>query len=339
MKKSLLMISLATLAATSAQANAANLVRAFACAGEREDLDRGRYLEIIREYDDGALVILDHPKDPHNYDDRPDHTVSASAQALPGGWMRYSLIQKNTFLIMYGCGATTQCTVEPKINVRSTIDVNLAHPDRSSLIWQMEFGHRSFKEWQVSRDTSDVWFNRSGRASSLYCVEESRYNNHLPPTLAPGELVQCQDISVNLRKAPVGFKCQTTQGAVFERVDAGADFGEAWKNGDVIWSETFYGPRLRGEGGAYFSDAEAICAQKGGTLPTREQAEKGIAARMSEVVTNIYHTFWTTTLAPAGTTDITRPGDYITYGGKLDQVGSSEPNNAFGAARCVKTAN
>lgn len=49
--------------------------------------------------------------------------------------------------------------------------------------------------------------------------------------------IACNNPAADLRNAPIGFKCITTKGAVFERVER-ENFGEAWKDPNgLIWSE------------------------------------------------------------------------------------------------------
>ncbi|MGZ3768263.1 MAG: hypothetical protein ACXVCP_15920 [Bdellovibrio sp.] len=51
----------------------------------------------------------------------------------------------------------------------------------------------------------------------------------------------CDKIFPDLRSAPIGSKCRTTKGAIFERVFKDG-FGEAWKDPDGrIWSDMIGG--------------------------------------------------------------------------------------------------
>ena len=59
------------------------------------------------------------------------------------------------------------------------------------------------------------------------------------PVVIPEIIKNCTDSSVDLRTVPLGFKCKTSKGITYERVER-ASFGEAWKdlNTNLIWSET-----------------------------------------------------------------------------------------------------
>lgn len=95
----------------------------------------------------------------------------------------------------------------------------------------------------------------------------------------PVQIKACNDGSVDLRSAAVGFKCRTSKGSIFERV-AKNNFGEAWKGPDgLIWSD------FVGKYSQY--DAVTTCKNLGGTLPSRADFERGEANGFREVLPNM----------------------------------------------------
>ncbi|HBQ20617.1 MAG TPA: hypothetical protein DD708_01640 [Deltaproteobacteria bacterium] len=85
----------------------------------------------------------------------------------------------------------------------------------------------------------------------------------------------CADASVNLRNAPIGFKCITSANVIFERAEK-EGFGEAWKDlqTGLIWSDRNSSEQCLNvideikDGIILHSVATRICEKMGGTVPT-----------------------------------------------------------------------
>lgn len=93
--------------------------------------------------------------------------------------------------------------------------------------------------------------------------------------------------TVDLRAAPVGFKCSIENFWVYERVDR-QGFGEAWKapNG-LIWSD-----RIRT---ASQVGGETICAQLGAALPSRDDMHSCSVNARYQILPNFNGDhYWTT---------------------------------------------
>ena len=117
-------------------------------------------------------------------------------------------------------------------------------------------------------------------------------------------------LALDLRNAPVGTKCRTSKGAVFEKVFR-LNFGEAWKEPDgLIWSDVV--------GRANHRTAFEICTEKlGAFFPSQYAYEKAEAFGFREVLPGFSgRRFW------VATTDyIDTPvffGDYGTVLATLD---------------------
>lgn len=137
----------------------------------------------------------------------------------------------------------------------------------------------------------------------------------------PVQIKACSDGSVDLRQAPVGFKCRTSKGSIFERV-VRANFGEAWKGPDgLIWSDFI------GKYSQY--DAITTCKTLGGILPSRADFERGEANGFREVLPNMKDRwFWSSSVYPnnSGLAYVFSGNDgVIDYGGR---------NNNF-SVRCA----
>ncbi len=112
----------------------------------------------------------------------------------------------------------------------------------------------------------------------------------------------CGHPSVDLRAAAVGFKCQTSKGVVYERVEK-EKFGEAWKDltTGYIWSDLI---------GEYTNDgvikdcivvnspATRACANLGGILPERDIFFRGDDNGFREVLPNMDPWYWSSTVDP-----------------------------------------
>lgn len=94
--------------------------------------------------------------------------------------------------------------------------------------------------------------------------------------------IACNHPAADLRNAPIGFKCITSKGAVFERV-ARENFGEAWKDPDgLIWSRVMDGIRMYDQN--TFAQATETCDGFKSILPSRKDFENGIANGFNEVL-------------------------------------------------------
>lgn len=109
-------------------------------------------------------------------------------------------------------------------------------------------------------------------------------------TATPVQIKACNDGSVDLRSAAVGFKCRTSKGAIFERV-ARQGFGEAWKGPDgLVWSD------FVGKYSQY--DAIMACKKLNGTLPSRADFERAEAKGFREILPNMKKWFWSSSAHP-----------------------------------------
>ena len=107
------------------------------------------------------------------------------------------------------------------------------------------------------------------------------------------EGIACNDPSINLRTAPIGFRCQTSKGTIYERVTR-ENFGEAWKGSDgFIWSDCV---------GAYKQQAAIeVCANLGGGLPSKADFERGELNGFRQVLPNMkYRWYWSSSVLPIG---------------------------------------
>jgi len=94
-------------------------------------------------------------------------------------------------------------------------------------------------------------------------------------TEASAGIPSCE--SLNLRKVPVGTKCVTSKGAVYQRV-ARAYFGEAWQGPDgVTWSDSF------GRTTDYQVSHDR-CLSIGARLPTVDDFNRGHVSGFLEVL-------------------------------------------------------
>jgi hypothetical protein len=133
-----------------------------------------------------------------------------------------------------------------------------------------------------------LWHNHELRIIELEkTVSELREIINQAPT--PRLYIPACDSSsgtVDLRSAPVGFKCRTSNYAIFEKVND-KKFGEAWIGPDAL----IWGQSLPGNVSQY--RASDICASKGGALPTIEDFKRGEANGFREVFPNMPgHKFW-----------------------------------------------
>ncbi|MBI4040854.1 MAG: hypothetical protein HY390_03185 [Deltaproteobacteria bacterium] len=99
-------------------------------------------------------------------------------------------------------------------------------------------------------------------------------------------VVECMNIDFN--SVDVGFKCQTSAGFVFERVNAGADFEEAWLdvNSGLIWPGWLSGI-LDGD------QALKECRQTDVSLPTKMDFELADTHGFHEVLPDLQDkTYW-----------------------------------------------
>lgn len=159
----------------------------------------------------------------------------------------------------------------------------------------------------------------------------------------PAPIKACNDGSVDLRSAVVGFKCRTSKGGVFERVAKDA-FGEAWRGPDgLIWSDFVGWATNDGEdkdGFVVDSAATRLCAKVGGMLPLRADFERGEANGFREVLPNMkevpnfyvqppttYGRFWSSTADPDAP-----DGAYVFFGDR----GAGIPDYFRSASQAVR---
>ena len=133
--------------------------------------------------------------------------------------------------------------------------------------------------------------------------------------VASGEEPQplaCSDISVNLRSIAVGFKCRTSKGGVFKRVER-PGFGESWRDQNgVTWSD-YLG---NAAGSSWLPNRKKLCAATHSELPSVEDYKQGDALGMLEVIPNLENAqYWTSS---------------PTYG-----LGGNEPDNNTAACTIV----
>lgn len=97
--------------------------------------------------------------------------------------------------------------------------------------------------------------------------------------------------SLNLRAAPVGVKCTTSEGASYERVFR-EDFGESWMGPDgLVWSDVV------GRGSQ--KDAVEICKNIGGELPSRAEFERGESNDFRKVLPSMEeYSYWSSLVRP-----------------------------------------
>jgi len=109
-------------------------------------------------------------------------------------------------------------------------------------------------------------------------------------------VISCNDPSVHLRQEPLGFKCLSYWGVVFEKVDGGT-LGESWRGNDgVIWGDVI---------GQYdFQDAFKACEAIGAKLPDLAVYQHGYHSGMDGVLPHMGNaqgygvSFWTSTSVP-----------------------------------------
>ena len=119
--------------------------------------------------------------------------------------------------------------------------------------------------------------------------------------MAQEEIKLCQDPSIDLRTAPIGFQCKTSKNITFERVER-EGFGEAWKdlNTNFIWSEKIGEFKNTGDvqdETIIHSDATAACEDIEASLPRKEQFKTSKKNGFQEVLPNMENdTYWSSTI-------------------------------------------
>lgn len=143
--------------------------------------------------------------------------------------------------------------------------------------------------------------------------------------LAVKSAVAC--INLKLRAVPVGTKCKTSTGSIYERVYR-ANFGEAWKGPDgLTWSDQV------GSGTQY--EAVNICKNLGATLPSINDFIRGDGYGFLETLPNMRDRFfWSSSLysSPSDYSDEPAEAYYFASAG-----GSTYhyPRNQVDSIRCV----
>lgn len=128
------------------------------------------------------------------------------------------------------------------------------------------------------------------------------------------------NIFVLLGDIPVGTRCQTSRGGIFERVDR-TNFGQAWKDpSGRIWSDTLTNLN--------FSSATQFCKALCATLPSQSDFEQESALEFQEVLPNLTTGFWTSTPAPESSDAM------ITFDAKNSAFTAIQENDSR-AVRCV----
>mgnify|MGYP001576621422 CR=1 FL=1 len=104
----------------------------------------------------------------------------------------------------------------------------------------------------------------------------------------PGKIKACAASSINLlQKAPLGFKCQTSQGAIFERVSVYSFPG--WKGPDgLVWSDGFCEECQQRQ-----AEAKKTCKSLLAKLPTVADYRRGEANGFREILPNMHKRYWT----------------------------------------------
>lgn len=106
--------------------------------------------------------------------------------------------------------------------------------------------------------------------------------------VAAANIIACTSASANLRSAPIGFSCRTSQGAIFTKVSQDK-FGEAWKGTDgTVWGDIV--------GSLKAKAANDQCQSIGALLPTQSNFERGEANGFREVLPSFSgRYFWSST--------------------------------------------
>lgn len=119
-------------------------------------------------------------------------------------------------------------------------------------------------------------------------AEEVAYSSTVRPA-ADQSLLACGVLDRN-SPIPIGTRCTTSKGSVYERV-LRANFGETWKGPDgLIWSD-----RVGSITDEY--NAEVICKNLGGELPSMDEFKRNEAYGFREVLPNMKNRiFWSSSV-------------------------------------------
>lgn len=185
--------------------------------------------------------------------------------------------------------------------------------------------YASFYKRTLNLKTGVVQFadEANARRSGIRCVSEK-------PIAIPLQYTACLQMTPEQR-ATLGFRCQTSSGALFERVQK-QGFGEAWMGPDhLIWSDFL--DKFRPETPTYsffnVQDAISACEAIHGRLPTRKELIDNSANQIIEVLPHMKGLiFWSSTL------ETRDKMAYYFLDGSYGTVGFELPNFEE-AARCV----
>ncbi|OGQ15794.1 MAG: hypothetical protein A3B70_04380 [Deltaproteobacteria bacterium RIFCSPHIGHO2_02_FULL_40_11] len=150
-----------------------------------------------------------------------------------------------------------------------------------TLEWTLLNASSDFTTQAVGQHTGidQAKWQRIREAAKRKTDEKFGINNSINENIIYPVPPLCNDHSINLRTVPIGFKCVTSKGSIFERV-LHKNFGEAWKGPDGITWSNHVGERVQDQ-------AIETCRSVGGVLPSIIDFQKGVAAGFSEVLPNI----------------------------------------------------
>lgn len=127
---------------------------------------------------------------------------------------------------------------------------------------------------------------------------------------------------LNLRSAQPGVRCETSKGAIFERVSSRAQWGESWRGPDgLVWTDVV----------DRTSQWIAVrnCKRLGGRLPSREDFERGEANGFREALPNMTELFfWSSSRHPD------HRGSALGFSSWRGEIGYDYKGNVW-AVRCV----
>lgn len=139
----------------------------------------------------------------------------------------------------------------------------------------------------------------------------------------PVQIKACSEKSETyLRMVTPGFKCRTTNGAIYERVTRD-NFGEAWKGPDGLIYSDFIGKYSQ-------YDAIEICKNLGSTLPSQADFDHGEANGFREVLPTMKNRWYWSSSVPPGDSGYA----YYLIG---HDGGTNNPDNRYStySVRCV----
>ena len=168
----------------------------------------------------------------------------------------------------------------------------------------------AIKNWDTNElsGTRDLWINQISHvdAKQAYALTQGVYQTRLRSSprdsvnllvcvkggtpVAKSNLPECD--SVQSRNKPVGFKCISSTGHIFQRVQK-EGFGEAWQDGQKnIWSDKI--------SASEYNPEKEKCTNLGAEVPSQEQFLEGQNDGINEVLPNLINiNYWTSTIVNA----------------------------------------